>query len=1356
MQIAGYKINNKIQEDAQSIICRGYREYDNRPVLFKIGKKQHSSNVSSDGIYKSYELSKNLDIDGILKPYAVEWQSGVSALVLEDFDGRLLKNAVSDKFFDTKSFLKTAINLCDALSSIHNHDIIHGVIKSSNIFINQDLGNVKFVDLGLAMLFQRGTQIPRSYYPVLGTADYVSPEQTGRVDYLVDSRTDLYSLGIIFYEMLTGRLPFLARDVLEMISCHIAKLPIPPHEHNNAIPVVLSDIVLKLLAKSPDERYQSAYGLKSDLKKCLDDFDNHRNVEAFPLGRLDASITLPISSRLYGRENELMLLSEAFDRSCKKRSEVMLVAGYSGIGKSLLVNELYKDVIKTDGFFISGKFDQYKRNIPYSALIEAFNSLIQKILSSDETKLRSWKAGIEKALGADGAIITEILPDLEFVIGRQPAVQQLPAKEAQYRFHLVFRKFMSVFATSEHPLALFLDDLQWADAATLKLIKYLTADAPSKAVLFIAAYRDNEVSPEHPVIKSVIAMKEAGAVVNTIELQPIKTGSIKKLLSDTLNCGEDKVESLSSLIMNKTGGNPYFLHQFLKALYAKKLLGFDSDSRLWTWNENKIKEIESTENVLEMIFVRINELSTEAREFISIASCMGNTFDLQVLADIRDRSEAETFSAVFELINMGLITSGLFSRKGTIKNITEASISKKSLAFRFSHDRVQQAAYTLLPKSKRAETHLKIANYMIAHSEEDEFEDSIFEVANQFNNSIDLITEQDYKHKVSKLYLTAALKAKAATAYEPALRYIKTGMLLLPPESWTSDYELTFLFQITRAECEYLNGHFDDSDAVLSDIFRHARSNLDNARAYEIKINLYNNQDRMKDAVEIGLDALRLFGIDLPDNQEDIGRALEAEANEAKGNLLNYKIEDIVDLPQMTDSEMQTAISILVMLSPPAYQYNPDLWVLSVIKMFNISIKHGNSPKSSYGYMAYAIILGSGFGDYESSYRIGLMALELNKRINEATLTAKLPFLFGNFVAHWRVHGRHSQEYLSQGFRYGSEYGDFLYMGYAAFHLLRNRLLLGENLDEIYQGAAKTLDLLIRSKDHNTVSYVINMQLIKNLQGFTASAYSLSDETFDESKVLEEIRSGSNFTTLCYYLLAKAQIFYLTGKYQEAITAASEMEDNIKAMIGKFDLGEFYIYYALSITSLYASADRKKQKAYFERLKQIKDKLRLYADNCPDNFKHIELLVDAEMSALKVGKQKTISMYESAIELAVKNGYLHHAAMVYERAALHSEAEGMKITAGLYRDEAIKGYRRWGAHSKVSAMQASGETSGIVNGGAVQMNAAEFSLSNLDLLTVTKSLNAISSSIDMKDLIKKLIDITIENVGAQKGSLLLK
>jgi PAS domain S-box-containing protein len=1401
--LPGYQILEKLQEGANTILFRGYREADNQLVLMKIPAREHPPFKVIAQLKHEYELAKSLNLQGILSPYQLVSDRQDVFLVFENFTGIFLDKYIQSKPIQIGEFLKIARQLAEILTELHKSKIIHKDIQPKNILIDSETEQIKITDFSIASLLSREYQTVSQPGLLEGTLDYMSPEQTGRMNRAIDYRTDFYSLGVTFYQMLTGRVPFQANDSMELVHCHIAKQPLPPHALNPDIPLAVSSIVMKLLSKTAEDRYQSARGLKIDLETCLKLWQETGKIKRFILGQQDVYGKFQIPQKLYGREAEVATLMAAFERvavgeiereleeisyalgsnyqsqipnsiaggsprtaKSKKDAtaspcpiELMLVSGYAGIGKSSLVYEIHKPIAQKRGYFISGKFDQFKRNIPYAPLIQAFQELIRQILTESSEKIEIWKTKLLQLLGSNAQVIIDIIPDVELIIGSQRPVPQLPPIEAQNRFNLVFKQFVHAFTQKEHPLVLFLDDLQWADSASLKLIQLILTDSDSHYLFAIGAYRDNEVSPVHPLMLTLESLKKMGAVVNQIILQPIDVENLNRLVADSLTCSKERAKPLSEQVFQKTRGNPFFAIQFLRSLYDEELLEYNANEGYWQCDIAKVKALAVSDNVVEFMAHKLQKLPDNARNVLKMAACIGYQFDLETLSLCYEKSLTETASDLWAALQEGLVLPlseiyKFFKFFQDVRSDNHLTDDELSIDYKFLHDRVQQATYSLIPDVERKAFHLKIGRLLLKNTEPSELEEKIFEIVNNLNQGIELITNQSDKNELASLNLMAARKAKLSTAYEATLKYSTVGLELLRESSWQSDYDLTMSLHLEALEAAYLNTKFERANQLSEFILKKAKTLLEKVKVYELKIPFYYSQNQVESAIDTALQVLHLLGVFLPQKPSNL--SILRELISTKLIVGNKRIEQLASLPEMTDPYKLAAMRLLLAIGPAAANANPALYPLVIFKIVKLSLQYGNSSLSAYGYCMYGMLLSMMLGDINSGYQFGQLGERLLQQFQAKELQAKVNFLFNIFIRHWREHIRKTIEPLLEAFQTGLETGDIEYACYSLSGSCQHLIWSGEHLESVAEIQFKYLDVLQKYKQEVIGDFAKPWhQFVLNLLDKSPDRCRLIGDVFDEEQKLPVLQEANNKSGMALTYLAKSMLLYLFNDYGHSVEYARLTENYKENIIGTPFLAQHNFYYSLALLGLYSSAAKREQKQYLKKVAVHQKQMKKWATYAPCNFQHKYELVEAETARVLGHHVKAMEYYDRAIQGARTQGYIQEEALANERAAEFYFLQGRETIAEAYLTQAYSSYSRWGARAKLNDLE---ERYLFLHSRKTDTNIPAISsdASVLDLTTVFKASQALSSEIVWSNLLEKLMDVLIENAGAERGVFIVK
>jgi histidine kinase len=1293
-----------------------YNEYD---ILSKVQLK-----CSRNVIQKNRDKNRHL--------LHLEWVEGVS-----------LKEAFVEKLPDLKQFLQIAIGVCNAISEIHLQKIIHKDINPRNIIVDPINIQVTLIDFGISSTFDLKQQFIANPDMLEGTLAYNSPEQTGRMNRVVDYRTDLYSMGVTFYELLTSRLPFASKDALELVYAHIAHEPKAVNKMDTNIPEQLGKIISKLLAKNAEDRYQSALGVKVDFEKCLEDLIQTGSVSDFPVGSGDFTDKFLLPQKLYGRETETASIIEAFNRCSGGALELLLVSGYSGTGKSALVNEVHKPITTDRGYFISGKYDQFQRAEPYYAIITAFKDLINIFLTENDEKLNYFREKIKAALGNEGQVMVDVIPALEYITGEQPKLTALGGLEAQKRFTYVFRKFVKAVAHRNHPIVLFIDDLQWADSASLNLLESLMRDTEIHHLLVIGAYRINEVVPTHPLMHTLSAIGKTGIPIHTIQIGNLEKFHVNQLIADALSDSLLHVTDLTELVYDKTQGNAFFLTQFLKSLHEKGFLHFDIESKSWIWQIEQIRSTNMTNNVVELMADKIRMLAANTQNLLTLAACIGNQFDFTTLSVIS-----------------GMDTENL--RNDLLEALTEGIIIPMEDGYKFVHDRIQQSAYSLIPEADKAATHLKIGRLLLQNSTEEKQTAQLFDITDHNNQGL-LLMEAEEKMQLLELNRKAALRAKSTSAFQYARKYVEMAISLLPDLAWKSNYPLALELHTLAAEISFLCSDVPAMDTYVQIITEHARHAKDTVKANEIRVQGYISQNRLSESLVTGLELLKQYNITFPKNPTMAHAVFDLMRTKA---VLGFrKPADLVNLPILEQSEDMEAMSVLFEVLPSAYWVNANLMLMIVFKTMRMSLLKGNCGISYNAYTSYGAVLCE-LGDLKNGYAFGKVGLQLSDRVEARATSCRTKFNFSCFVQHWCEPLQNTFDPFLKTYHIGLETGNGEFASFSLYFYAQHFYLSGKNLQLAIDEFEKNGRAIQQMGHFTPYNYLaIHYQAALNLAGNSTDPCALEGEAYRESEMLPKHQEGNDKTALYKYHFQKMILQTVFERYEEAIQSGELALPNVGSVTAQYCRTLLLFYEALARIGQFRKVNSSLQRQYASRIKSNISKIKMWARHSPENQLHKYHLLKAEWHRIKGETSKTLDHYDLAIQLARKSGFLQEEALAHELAGKYFLERKKSDLAEMYLKNAYQCYRSWGAEAKLKQLEQIYPEfiSGIKrNAAAMRLSGTLESMSTsndaseLDMASLLKASTTISGEVVLTKLLSLLMNIVIENAGAQRAFLLLE
>jgi len=1257
-KIKSYKSTGNKQPDSEnSQVC-------GTEILSSIDIEQLSASQVTE-IIRNIKILKKHSSDGIMKVNHIQVTETKINLFLENFDGIPLKQYIKMTRIKTHNFLDIAFQLAATLQIIHNENIETVILTSENILINPVTLETKFFGLLSDLNFTEKdieSDNPLDFKNIL---PYLSPEQIRKKRIILTRTSNIYNLGIILFELATSKLPFFSRHSFDLMELKLSQIPLSPSEINHDIPRTVSDIIIKLIEKKPDNRYSGCDELKYDINRCLTQLQTKGHINSFKPGDTYADNCINLQEKYYGRESEINLLLSVFEKVLSGGKQFLIVTGPSGIGKTTLVQKIFEPLIMSKCTFITGKCDQMNEDMPYNPLIQAFRQFINSILNEPEEIIHIWKEGILEKIGNNGQIIIDVIPEIEQIIGPQKTLVKIDSRESRNRFNLVFTNFIRVFSDPRIPLVIFLDDLQWVDPATLGVIKNLTIDPKITSIFFIGSYRDNEVSEYHSLSLAVNEIKSAGAGVTDISLAPLSVNDICRLIKDRYKCKKEKADHISEFIFKSTKGNPFFIIQLLRSFQDSGLIHYNP-AEGWMWDFDEIKTACEADSMGALMSRKISEMNSVHRKILMHASCLGNTFNPETLAMSANLDIPELEKQLKEISDTGLIMP---SWEG----------------YKFTHDKIYESALSLIPAKEKKLIHYKLGKILLDKTE-DEIDENIFVIVNQLNLASDLIDDNEKKYVLSHLNLKAGTRAVLSVAYTSAINYFQTSIDLLPENCWAENYELTMQIHIELFQCRYLTTSMVESYRIFNSIMENARTDLEKAGLYNINAVLLSNSGKPAMAIMMGIAGLKHLGINLKSDPSRYSIFLQKIWLRFK--FRRSQMPSLSTLPDMTGEEQKQAMEIFLNLWMPANHINFRLRNMITINMIRFSLNFGNCEISPFAYMASGIMLTSETGNFNAGHLLALQSLKMADSFNNRKIKARVEALYGSYLAHFKNHADTDILYLKEAYNKSIEAGDFYNAGFAAIARSYTMVMKGDRLDSIHAAAGEYLDFTMKIKNFQVGdALVIILRIIKQLRGKTENCCSLSDSTFNEKDFIESMNEKEVIQPLYLYKVLKSRTLYLFGKYCEALDILPSEKEITAYHFSTFLVPERNFLHSLAITALYNKADTAEKNSYMKILINNQKKMKAWSDNCPENFYHKYLLISAEIMRISGNDPEAIKLYNMSIRSAGENRFTNNEALANELAGRFYFGSNHPDAAALFFNTAISCYNSWGAYAKCSHLK---------------------------------------------------------------------
>lgn len=1365
--VPGYELLEKLYEGFKTVVYLVEDENRNKFVV-KTYNQEYLSIEDISNLKHEYLVIQGINIPGIIQNHKCIRSNKKIFLFKEYFDSISLKEYLVKNEIDLFSKLEISIQIAEIVSHLHKKNIIHKDINPGNILVNIKTKEIKLTDFSIASFLTKEKLELSSYQKLEGTPAYISPEQTGRINRNLDYRSDLYSIGVTLYELFTGELPFLSNDLSELIYCHISKLPKEPKAVSEDLPLIISNIIVKLLSKNAEDRYQSSKGLKFDLIKSLKYLRSFNKDLSFDVGAIDQSSTFLLPQKLYGRDKELSILLESLREVSLGHTQVVFLRGISGTGKTTLVRELYQSILEKKGFFIQGKFQQYKRDIPYQGIIQAFKSLIKILLIEHSDELDLWKSRLLSEVGSNIQILIDYLPELELLLGKQPKLSKLRAIETQNRFIIAFCEFIRVFSTKNHPLVVFIDDLQWADSSSLNLIQEIITNGKIKYLFFVTAYRSDDKSAENLLSYTINQIRSRCSTLNILDIKLLKLKDTKLFVSETLKCDIYHSSELAELLFKISKGNPLFLAQLLYSLYANNQIYFDFDEARWKWAIESLKsENISDKDIVDLFATKILTLPNKSQDVIKLASCIGSHFDLKTLSKIYGDIPSNTASILWPALQSEIIipinqTYKLpvaFDDDSTVDQFAAAA----TISYQFLHDRVQQAAYSLIPDSDKQFFHQKIGDILLNKFEFKDKDDHIFDIVNQFNQCKSSIKHTLKRVELAKLNLLAGRKAKLAIAYVSSIKYLEAGLYLLNDQDWANNYELIFDLHLELLEAECFSINPNKIEELSLKIQENSKSLLDLVKIYELQVPYYFTQNNPKKSVSLALEILKSLGIKFPTYLNKV--SLIIELIKIRIYQRNRTIEDLVDLPVNTDPYKVAAMKILMSVVPASYVSKPELYPFVITQMVLISLKYGNISISSFGYNNLGIIFSGLLRKYKLGYRLGKLALNIQDCFNADYMRSKNYLVFNNFIRHWQEPLQQSMEGLLEGIQFGLQTGDIENSCHCAAFYISQLFFSGEQLDLVNDKQISLLEMMNQYGQELDAKHTkLWIQVVYNLTENTDEFLCLDGEYFEEDIDLEKLVSSGSYLIVFPFYIAKLFLVCIFGDVSDAFELVIKSSRYRSSGIGLIYSSIFLFYSSLSLAMNFESVNQIDKKFISKTIFDALNEFKRLSFECKETYLNKYMLLNAEVSRLTKKVDKTLIFYNQAIQYSGQYGFIQEKALACERAATYSESIGMSQLTNVFIQEAYYAYLEWGASTKVKSLLDKypfldkNSKDSIYDNCSIDLSnisSLSSSLIDLDIASAIKASQAISSEIALDSLIQKLMQVLLESAGAQSGILVL-
>jgi len=1340
------KLQHEVHHGSRSRVWLATRLPSGEAVIVKEHLADPSNAAARARTRHEFRMGAKVDSRHVVHYLALEHDRHGAALVEEAFGDRALAELLGAPL-PVEIALRLGAQVARGLDDIHAHHIVHRAIQPSNIVVEERSWTAKIVDFSAASSADVGAATASEGGPPGMSLTYASPEQTGRMNRAVDSRSDLYSLGVVLYQTLAGHPPFETCDPLELVHAHMALVPTPLQEAEARVPCQVARIVARLLAKNPEDRYQSARGVAEDLEECSRQLRATGRVDAFALGATESLERFEISHKLYGRDAEFARLLEALREASAGRKLVVTVAGYSGIGKSSLVNEFAREVVDRGGTFIAGKFDQLHRHAPYSALSQALTQACRELLGLPQAELDRFRANILQQLGANAALMLDLVPDLERIVGPQPPAPPAGPLEGPHRFSLTLARLLSVFARAGAPLVLFLDDLQWGDPATLDALSMLLRLDEPACFLVIGAYRDNEVRAQHPLSIALETLRASAIEVRSIQLTGLGRRDLGALLSDTLHRADAEVDELAQLVLEKTSGNPFFVNEFLDTLHADRHLRYCPRTQRWIWRIEDIRALGITANVVDLMLRNLKRLPATTQEALRMAACLGSRFDLEIIAEAARVSLREMIGRLAPALRERLLVPVVPpAESASMGAYEEAEAMSGRCTYRFLHDRVQVAAYESIPARDRPRMHLALGRCLRGRRGERTRGSWTFDVLEQLNRATELIGPQE-RLAFAQLNLEAGKRARGTTAYHEGLRYFSAGIAAMRGDSWRDQYELLAALHLGAVECAYLAGQFEEADALSTRLLPRLSTPGEKGELYALRIRIETSRGEYAKALDLAREGLAMLGCPVPSMRSVV--PLAALRLRLRVAMIGRKESDLVQLPSAHDPGVVAPRKILNALMAAGLFMGPRLFFWAAHQQILWALEQGVSPETADGCAHYGMLLVSHDRDYARARQYGELALALCRREGAEGMRCRLYMLVGGFLRpHARHHVRSSLPYLERAAQMGLESGDLLYTCYALTTLPMLSSMAGDSIERVLSliDRAERATTAFRYEELTWVLRAMRQSMLL-IQGRTAGPTELSDASIQEAEIADHSR---HIPTSSAYFGWKIMALVMAGEIEAAARLILAQDEVVEAGLPAHVIlasHAFYVCFALASVLKSAAFDQRKVRRLLTRKLSL---LAGWSRSAPVNFRHMDLLARARLALTEERTAEALMLCQEGIREASLNGFTQYVALGSELAGRILMKRANPQVARAHLDVARSTYAKWGGKAKVKRL--SREFAPLLG----RQLGEEVAPTSIDMLSAVRASQALSSETSPQALLEQLLRVMVQASGAQRASLLVE